>query len=105
MKYVFDIDGTLCTQEENYADARPYPKRITKVNKLHEQGNHICLFTARGTETGIDWRKITENQLSEWGVTYDVLMFGKPAADIYVDDKGMNVGSFNWGVQEEMICL
>ena len=30
MKYVIDIDGTICTQEKNYADAMPLLNRIEK---------------------------------------------------------------------------
>jgi len=105
MKFVFDIDGTICTHEKDYSMARPYQKRITKINKLHNKGHHICLFTARGSETGLDWRKITENQLLLWDVRYDVLLLGKPAADFYVDDKGINDKDFNWEYEQEEICL
>ena len=37
--------------------------------------------------TGIDWREITENQMKAWGVKHHRLLFGKPAADVYVDDR------------------
>jgi dTDP-glucose 4,6-dehydratase len=57
---IFDIDGTLCTQEKNYADAKPIYSVIDKLNKKYDEGYKIVLFTARGTETGIDWREITE---------------------------------------------
>ena len=30
----------------------------------------------------------TERQLKEWNVKYHKLFLGKPAGDIYVDDKG-----------------
>ena len=32
---------------------------------------------------------LTEKQLNKWGVKYHRLFLGKPAADIYVDDKGI----------------
>lgn len=91
MKIVFDLDGTLCTQEQDYSDARPIVGRVERVRKLHEAGHQIVIFTARGTETGVDWRARTEEQLKEWGIPYGELLFGKPAADLYVDDKGMSV--------------
>jgi hypothetical protein len=47
-------------------------------------------MTARGSGTGIDWRKKTEEQLEAWGVKYHQLWFGKPSADIYIDDKTIN---------------
>ena len=31
----------------------------------------------------------TKNQLDQWGVKYHDLFLGKPAADVYVDDKGI----------------
>lgn len=87
MKFVIDIDNTICSQENNYADAKPFVNRIKKINEMYNSGNEIIFFTARGTETGIDWREVTENQLQRWGVKYHGLFFGKPSADVYIDDK------------------
>lgn len=91
---IFDIDGTICTQEKDYAQAQPIQEVIDKLNKKYEAGYEIVLFTARGTETGIDWSEITAQQLDKWGVHYHTLMFGKPAGLVYIDDKGINVN--NW---------
>lgn len=96
MKYVFDIDGTICSQEKDYTLAKPYGSRIERINRLYEEGNLIWLYTARGTDTGIDWSKITKEQLKRWGVKYDILLFGKPSADRYIDDKGINANSNEW---------
>ena len=87
MKYVIDIDGTICSQEKDYSQAQPFLDRIEKINKLYDNGNYIVYFTARGTETGINWRKITEKQFKEWNVKYHELIFGKPSADYYIDDR------------------
>lgn len=98
MRYCFDIDGTLCTNTEGaYEEARPFPAIIDRVNRLYEEGHDILLHTARGSTTGIDWRALTEQQLSEWGVKYHVLYMGKPTADLYVDDKAVNVS--DWAVE------
>ena len=92
MIYCFDIDGTLCTNTEGtYEDARPIPEVIARVNALHAAGHRILLQTARGATTGIDWRAKTEEQLARWGGRYHGLYFGKPTADLYVDDKAVNV--------------
>lgn len=94
-KYCFDIDGTICTNTDgNYEDAKPHVKRIKQINSLHKEGNKIILFTARGTTTRIDWRLLTEKQLKNWGVSYDELLFGKPEADKFIDDKADDI--FNW---------
>jgi len=87
MKYVVDIDDTICSHEKDYRDAQPFNNIISHFNKLYDEGHTIWYFTARGTETGIDWREVTEKQFEQWGVKYHNLLFGKPSADIYVDDK------------------
>lgn len=91
MTIVVDIDGTLCTQEEDYANARPIWPVIKRVRRAFDSGHTIHIWTARGTVTGIDWRALTEHQLKEWGVPYHSLSFGKPFGDVYVDDRGVNV--------------
>ena len=87
MKLVIDIDGTICTQEKDYTDAKPFVDRIQKFNERYIAGDTIVYFTARGTETGIDWEQVTRDQFKEWGVKSHQLLFGKPSADLYIDDK------------------
>lgn len=108
-KYVIDIDKTICTHEKDYADASPFLEVIDRFNRLYEEGNRIVYFTSRGTETKIDWRKLTEIQLKNWGVKYHELLFGKPSADYYIDDKSLPLDIFNtmttiihkeWGHEE-----
>lgn len=64
---------------------------IQVINQLYEAGHEIILFTARGYVTGIDWRTITEEQLSRWGLHYHELHFGKPNADYYIDDRMLDM--------------
>ena len=86
--FCFDIDGTLCSQVSgDYTKAEPFVVRITEVNRLRSAGHQIKLFTARGATSGIDWASRTESQLASWGLHYDELIFGKPHADVYIDDK------------------
>ncbi len=95
--YCFDIDETIChTDGTNYASATPIPNRIAKINQLFSEGNIIKFLTARGSKTGIDWRNLTESQLSQWGVSYHELHMGKPFADFYIDDKAIKDSDFNW---------
>ena len=92
MTYCFDIDGTLCTNTDGaYEQAVPLPEVIALVNGLRAQGHRILLYTARGATTGIDWRRLTEQQLASWGVHYHQLYMGKPTADLYVNDRAINV--------------
>jgi hypothetical protein len=97
MKYVFDIDGTICTQTDgDYSKAKPIKDRIKKNNKLFDQNHVIIYLTARGmgrTDNNVIesyklFYEFTKNQLDQWGVKYHDLFLGKPSADIYVDDKG-----------------
>lgn len=101
MRYVFDLDGTLCTQTASlYNFAMPIPERIAMVNRLYDEGHDIIIFTARGmsekdeTSATLRYWDLTETQLKHWGVKYHELIFGKPSGDIYVDDKGMNASEF-----------
>lgn len=93
--YVFDLDGTLCYQEEDYAKAKPIIDRIRQVNNLYDDGHHIIVDTARGITTGIDWKELTEKQLKDWGLKYHQLRLGgKLHADFFIDDKGINASDF-----------
>ena len=87
-----DIDETICVSPEdrNYSFAKPIIENIKKINELYDNGNTIIYWTARGTGSGIDWRKTTEKQFSEWGVKYHELRFGKPIYDLLICDKVVN---------------
>lgn len=90
-KYVVDLDGTLCdTLDMDYNKSIPIKENIEKINKLYDASNTIVIQTARGYRTKINWRELTEYQLKTWGVKYDILLFDKPDADIYIDDKALN---------------
>ena len=88
--YVFDIDGTICTNTNGtYESARPYEVMIKKINSLYEN-NKIVMMTARGATTGIDWSDFTAKQLQKWGVKYhELVMNQKPYGYIYVDAKAI----------------
>ena len=87
--FCFDIDGVIATitPGNDYRLAAPRRDTITHINRLYDAGHEIILFTARGSATGIDWSDVTKEQMKRWGVRYHHLRFGKPAADVYVDDR------------------
>jgi len=67
---MIDIDGTICTQTaSSYTEAEPYPDRIAKINELHDKGDEIIYWTARGM------------------ASYHQLWMCKPSYDVWVDDK------------------
>ena len=96
--YVFDIDGTICTNSYgDYENAKPLPKRIKKVNDLYDEGHNIFFLTARGMGRHKNNRQLahaelydfTLNQLNEWGLKFHQLFLGKPNGTYYIDDKGV----------------
>lgn len=97
-----DIDETICVtpEDRDYSKSSPISSHIDKINKLFEEGNTIVYWTARGTTTGTDWREITEAQFTHWGVKYHELHFGKPAYDLFIDDKNINAQAFFKGEQK-----
>lgn len=96
MTIYVDIDETICRSpiDGDYSLAIPLVDHIRKINKLYDDGHHIVYWTARGTVTGIDWRPITEKQFLKWGVKCHELKFGKPAYDLFIDDKNINSDRF-----------
>jgi hypothetical protein len=91
-----DIDETICysPKSRNYANAQPDKKRIQKINKLYDEGHIIVYWTARGTMTGTNWYEITRDQLEEWGAKHHELRMGKPAYDLFIDDKNINSNTY-----------
>lgn len=103
MIYVFDIDGTICDSvNSDYENASPLQKRIDIVNQLYDEGNLIIFQTARGMGRSGNsaayahqaFYELTKQQLDSWGVKHHSLFLGKPAGDVYVDDKGIRDGDF-----------
>jgi len=96
MIYYIDIDDTICKLEApmDYASAKPIKKAVDKVNKLYADGHIVVFWTARGTVSGKNFRELTEHQLKLWKVNHHELKMGKPAYDIFIDDKNMN--SIDW---------
>lgn len=94
MKFVFDIDGTICSIEKDYRKAKPIYENINIVNKLYKLGHTVWFYTGRGTGTGNRWSRITKKQLGTWGVKYHKILFQKPVADFYIDDKAVNAADF-----------
>jgi|TARA_R110000744_G_scaffold200343_10_gene319469 hypothetical protein len=101
--YVFDIDGTICTNSDgNYDYAEPLSERIEAVNSLYDEGHTIVFQTARGMGRTNNnqlsayalFYDYTMQQLKSWGVKYHNLYLGKPAGDIYIDDKGIKDENF-----------
>lgn len=103
MIYVFDIDGTICNDTHGaYELCQPNWDRISKINKLYDDGNTIIYQTARGMGSSSGdqikahkkYYNFTYHQLMEWRCKFHGLYLGKPKADFYVDDKAISDGEF-----------
>ena len=61
------------------------------IKRLRDDGHTIIYWTARGTGSGLNWFRITERQLDEWGARYHELRMGKPVYDLFICDKSKRI--------------
>lgn len=101
LRICFDLDNTLVTYPEvpgDYKTVKPIQENIDLCNDLHRQGHTIIVFTARRMLTHNhnigkvikDIGRITFDTLDDFSIQYDEILFGKPIADIYIDDRALN---------------
>ena len=98
MTFLFDVDNTICTTTgTDYKNAKPIPEMVDIIRDLYGAGHTIYFITGRGFMGGPRrWQavsRMTRKQLDEWGVPFHGL-YSKPAADLFVDDKAVNVADF-----------
>jgi capsule biosynthesis phosphatase len=97
MRICIDIDGVLCelkNSQTNYADVKPISGAVKALCQLRQNGHFVILYTARHMKTtggnlGAVLAKqasITLTWLEKHGFEYDEIYFGKPWADVYIDD-------------------
>jgi CMP-N,N'-diacetyllegionaminic acid synthase len=100
-----DIDNTITeTIGTDYNNARPIFEKIEIINNLFDAGHHIVYWTARGSLSKVDYTDLTSKQLKEWGAKHHELLLGKPAYDLFIDDKNLNEINKNiieWVVKRE----
>lgn len=98
MTFCFDLDETICSggRFPDYKGAQPIRGMPERIRELREMGCRIIIWTARGTSYPMtdELRRTTLEQLQAWDVPFDELRFGKPVADVYVDDRGMSAADF-----------
>ena len=84
-----DFDGTLTKGGKFWTDDEILPRHeiIEWVNQQYRKGNVIIIFTARPYEI----MRETVAWLIKYGVKYHGINMDKPGAQIYVDDKCINV--------------
>ena len=97
MRFCFDLDNTLVSYPSvhgDYTSVQPKNENIQLLRELYQAGHYIIIQTARRMKTHkgnvgnviADIGYITLETLKKFDIPYDELLFGKPYADIYVDD-------------------
>lgn len=81
-----DLDHTLCVSTPAaYDTATPIAGAAEALDRLRASGWLIVIFTARHF---LHWRTTVE-WLRRYGFRYDQIVFGKPPARFYVDDRAI----------------
>jgi capsule biosynthesis phosphatase len=97
----FDLDNTLVTSpkvKNDYRTVEPIEKNIKLLKYIKSFGNTIIIYTARRMKTHSgnigkclsDIGQITFDTLQRFHIPYDEIYFGKPYADVYIDDLALN---------------
>ena len=100
MRICIDLDGVLCQLRkpgQTYADVEIVPGAVQKLRALRAAGHVIIIHTARHMKTcegnvGLAIARIgatTLDWLARHEIEYDEIYFGKPWADVYLDDNAL----------------
>ena len=106
MRICIDLDGVVCRLRDpgqTYEVLEPIPGAVEKLKGLRAAGHYLILYTARHMKTceGNVGRVlarlggITFDWLARHGIEYDEIHFGKPHADVYIDDNAMRFESWS----------
>ena len=101
-RIVCDIDDTISfCDDRDWENAKPNLPVIQKLKSMYDDGWEIYLYTARGSlsaKTPEDAEKKYSDIITKWMDTHKVpfhkMMFGKPLATYYVDDKAITPDNF-----------
>ena len=101
LRICFDLDNTLVTYPKitgDYTSVEPIYKNINFLKYLKSFGHTIIIYTARRMKTHNsnigkvmkDIGIITFETLNRFDIPYDEIYFGKPYANVYIDDLALN---------------
>lgn len=101
LRICFDLDNTLVSfpvVKDDYTTVKPILKNIQFLKNLKLMNHTIIIYTARRMKTHngnvgkilYDVGKITFDTLERFDIPFDEIYFGKPQADIYIDDLALN---------------
>ena len=106
MRICVDLDGVICKlkkKDQLYSDLKPIEGAIEKIKELKKNGHYVIIYTARRMKTHSsnqgklikDIGKITLDWLDKYKIEYDEIYFGKPWANIYIDDNGFRFSDWD----------
>lgn len=106
MRICIDLDGVVAQLKqpgETYADVATVPGALEKIRALRAAGHTVIIHTARHMKTcqgnvGLAVARIgtiTLEWLARHGIEYDEIYFGKPWADVYIDDNALRFTSWD----------
>jgi capsule biosynthesis phosphatase len=105
MRICVDLDGVICRLRqpgETYDNLEPVPGAVEKLRQLKAAGHTIIICTARHMKTcegnvGMAMARLgktTLDWLARHGIEYDEIHFGKPHAQVYIDDNALRFVSW-----------
>jgi capsule biosynthesis phosphatase len=100
VRVCIDIDGVIGEIRDpghTYAEVKVIPGAPEAIQKLRADGHYVILQTARHMQTcdsneGLVLRRVglvTLQWLEDHQIEYDEIYFGKPNADVYLDDRAV----------------
>ena len=105
MRICIDLDGVICRLREpgqQYAGLQPVPGAVEKLRQLKAAGHYIIICTARHMKTcqgnvGMAVARqgaVTFDWLKRHNIEFDEIHFGKPHAQVYIDDNAVRFESW-----------
>ena len=106
MRICVDIDGVLChlrERDQSYENLLPIEGAADSLRLLRAQGHYVILYTARHMKTTDSnlgrvlaiQGQVTLDWLRNNKFEYDEIYFGKPFAEVYIDDLAMKFNSWH----------
>lgn len=106
MRICLDLDGVICElkqENQTYLDVAPIEGAIDKIKDLKGAGHYIIINTARhmktcGSNLGLINARITKmtlDWLEKHDIPYDEIYFGKPWAQVYIDDNAFRFADWS----------
>ena len=105
MRICVDLDGVICQLRrpgQSYSDVEPVPGAVDALRQWRSDGHTVIIYTARhmkttGGNVGLVLARqgsVTLDWLAQHGVEFDEIHFGKPYADVYIDDNAVRFASW-----------